>query len=93
MVTTLTFAPVSFSKPAMTLSAVLFEFWAAQMVRVTPSSLVFCAGQVADAAGVAAGAGVAASGEDERGGGRDGDGAAPFQAFFIELLLVCDVAP
>src|ERR1035437_3044003 len=34
IVTTFTVAPVSFSKPATTLSGVLLEFWAAQMVRV-----------------------------------------------------------
>src|SRR3954453_18363811 len=93
MVTTLTFAPVAFSKPEMTLSGVLFEFCAAQMVRLTPSSFVSCAGHDAlpalpppepgslhpDRTSAAAAAMAAIE-------------AAPFQAIFIELLSLCDVA-
>jgi len=63
MVTTLTLAPVAFWKPSMTDCGVLLEFWAAQMVRVTPSSLVDWDGQAAGPESAPGAAGLATTSE------------------------------
>ncbi len=48
MVTILTVAPVAFSNPLITESAVLFEFCAAQIVSVVPVRSAVCEGQVTE---------------------------------------------